>query len=77
MEVDERIRIEIGFEGGQVMGAQVPAADAERLERDLATGGDGTVELDVEDGRCVVVLARVLYVKRYARESRVGFGSAP
>jgi len=73
---DERIRIELGFEGGQIMGAQVPVADAERLERQLASGGVGTVELDVEDGRIVVVLARVLYVKRFSKESRVGFNPA-
>ena len=73
---DERIRIEIGFEGGQIMGAQVPVADAERLERQLASGGAGTVELDVEDGRILVVLAHVLYVKRFSKESRVGFNPA-
>lgn len=71
---DDRVRIEIGFEGGQIMGLQTPQEDAERLERHLASGGDGTVELAMEDGRCIVVLSRVLYVKRYARESRVGFG---
>ena len=73
---DERIRIELGFEGGQIMGAQVPVADAERLERQLASGGVGTVELDVEDGRIVVVLAHVLYIKRFSKESRVGFNPA-
>lgn len=70
---DDRVRIEIGFEGGQIMGAQVPADDAERLERHLTAGGNGTVEVDLEDGRCVVVLSRVLYFKRFAKESRVGF----
>jgi hypothetical protein len=30
--------------------------------------------LDSTDGRYTVVLARVVYMKRYARESRVGFG---
>jgi len=72
-EGTDRVRIEIGFEGGQIMGAQVPADDAERLERHLAAGGNGTVELGLEDGRCVVVLSRVLYFKRFAKESRVGF----
>ena len=43
---DERVRLEIGFEGGQVMGVMVPSEEAERLERHLASGGDGTVELD-------------------------------
>lgn len=73
---DERIRIELGFEGGQIMGAQVPVADAEQLERQLASGGAGTVELDVEDGRIVVVLAHVLYAKRFSKGSRVGFNPA-
>ncbi len=72
---DVQVRLEIGFEGGQVMGVMVPSEEAERLERHLASGGDGTVELTVEDGSCIVVLSHVLYVKRYARESRVGFGS--
>ena len=30
--------------------------------------------LDASDGRYTVVLGRVVYMKRYARESRVGFG---
>jgi hypothetical protein len=73
---DERVRIEIGFEGGTIMGAQVSAEGAERLTRKLEAGADGTVELEVEDGSCVVVANRVLYVKRFARESRVGFGAS-
>jgi hypothetical protein len=73
----ERIRIQIGFEGGTIMSASVDQEQADRLERHLASGGNGTVELDDEDGRLIVVLSRVLFVKRYARESRVGFGSSP
>jgi hypothetical protein len=72
-EANDRIRIEIGFEGGQIMGAHVPAEDADRLERHLSSGVDGAVEIGVEDGRCVIVLSRVLYFKRFAKESRVGF----
>jgi hypothetical protein len=71
---DERVRIEIGFDGGAILGAQVPSGDADALQRKLEAGGDGTVEIAVEDGTCVVVCARVLYLKRFARESRVGFG---
>jgi hypothetical protein len=71
----ERIRIQVGFEGGTIMSASVDPEQADRLERHLASGGDGTVELDDEDGRLIVVLARVLFVRRHARESRVGFGS--
>ena len=32
--------------------------------------------LDAEDGRYTIALQRVVYVKRFARESRVGFGSS-
>lgn len=72
-EANDRVRIEIGFEGGQIMGAQVAPEDAERLERHLSSGGNGTVDVGLEDGRCVIVLSRVLYFKRFAKESRVGF----
>jgi hypothetical protein len=71
---DERVRIEIGFEGGTILSAQVSAGDAERLHRKLEAGGDGTVDVELEEGSCTVVVTRVLYLKRFARESRVGFG---
>lgn len=71
---EERVRIEIGFDGGAILGAQVSPGDADALQRKLEAGGDGTVSLEIEDGTCVVVCSRVLYLKRFARESRVGFG---
>lgn len=73
MAEHEQVRIEIGFQGGQILRLQVPQADAEELARTLQAGGDGTVELSLEDGVCLVALARVLYVTRFARESKVGF----
>jgi hypothetical protein len=72
--VDEQVRIEIGFEGGTIFAAQVSVQDAERLQRKLEAGGDGTVDIQLEDGTCLVVVSRILYLKRFARESRVGFG---
>jgi hypothetical protein len=56
------------------MSAFVTTAGADELERALAAGGDGTHALDASDGRYSVVLRRVVYLKRFARESRVGFG---
>ncbi len=73
--VAERVRIEIGFDGGQVMGALVEPATADALEQALGAGQDGAFGLDVEDGRYTVALGRVVYVKRFSREGRVGFGS--
>ena len=73
---DERIRIEVGFDGGQIMGALVTAQDAEALERKLAAGGEGVLELDAEDGSYALVVHRIVYLKRFAREGRVGFGAS-
>ena len=71
----DRIRIEIGFDGGQVMGAVVDGDAVDRLERSLSSGDDGALALDVEDGRYTVALSRIVYVKRFSREGRVGFGA--
>ncbi|MEP6908901.1 MAG: hypothetical protein ABI896_00565 [Actinomycetota bacterium] len=68
----QRVRIEIGFDGGQVMSAHVEAATADELEQGLA-GGVGGFQLEAEDGRYTVALARIVYVKRFSREGRVGF----
>ncbi len=72
---DERARIEIAFEGGQIMGALVQASSIEELERSLASGGEGTLVLEADDGHYTVALHRIVYVKRFAREARVGFGA--
>jgi hypothetical protein len=73
--VAERVRIEIGFHGGQIMGALVDGETVDRLERALSSGDNGALALDVEDGRYTVALSRIVYVKRFAREGRVGFGA--
>jgi len=71
----DRIRIEFGFDGGQGMAVNVDAAAADELESALADNPDQAFSLEADDGRYVVRLNRVVYVKRFARESRVGFGS--
>jgi hypothetical protein len=74
MAESERVRIEIGFDGGQVMSAHVATSSADELEQALATGTPmGSFLLDAEDGRYTVVLAKLVYVKRFSREGRVGF----
>jgi hypothetical protein len=71
---DERIRIEIGFEGGHVMSALVDVDSIERLERALGGGGD-SVAINADDGSYTIAIPKVVYLKRFARESRVGFGA--
>lgn len=73
---EERVRVEIGFDGGQIMGAYVDLATADALERALDKGRDGSLALEAEDGRYTVSVGRVVYVKRFTREGRVGFTSA-
>jgi hypothetical protein len=72
----ERIRIEVGFDGGQGLAALVTADEADKLEAALAQGSDGVFKIDAEDGSYAISLRRIVFVKRYARESRVGFGAA-
>ena len=67
--------VEIAFDGQQVLSLYVPLETADELERALAGDRDGSVSFDADDGRYTVVLRRVVFVKRYGRESRVGFGS--
>lgn len=70
---DEFVRIEVALDGGQIMGALVTQASADALDRALRAGSGGTVELESQEGTVVLVLPRVLYLKRFAREMRVGF----
>ena len=76
MAANEQVRVEIGFQGGEVLSARVPAADADALEERLRAREDAVCELNADDGRFLVVLSRVLYMKRYAREAKVGFTPA-
>jgi hypothetical protein len=72
---EERVRIEVAFERGQAFSALVDVVVADEIERRLKDGAEGTVDVEAEDGRYVVVLREVAYLKRFARESRVGFGT--
>lgn len=74
MANDEFVRIEVALEGGQILSWLVTAASADALGKALASGdGAPTLALDAEDGSIVLMLPRVLYAKRFAREGRVGF----
>jgi hypothetical protein len=74
LAASERIRIEVAFDGGQIMSAIVKADGADAIERALAAG-EASIVVDAEDGRYTIRLDRVAYFKRYARDSRVGFGA--
>ena len=73
---DDLVRIEVGLDGGQILSALVSAAGADSLDAALRAGAVSTVELQAEDGVLLLVLSRVLYAKRYARELRAGFSTS-
>ncbi|MBA2383106.1 MAG: hypothetical protein H0V68_00365 [Actinobacteria bacterium] len=74
MAEEDSVRVELCFDGGQIVGAAVTVEGADELERAIASQAGVTVMLDASDGRYTLVLSRLVYMKRYARESRVGFG---
>jgi len=73
----ERVRLELAFEGAQVLSVTVPTVTAEDLDRAVAGDADGSFTFEAEDGRYTLSLRRIVYVKRFQRESRVGFGALP
>jgi hypothetical protein len=69
----EAQRIEIGFEGGQVISARVSEADLEELRKRLEKGG--WHDLHTEDGVVSIYLGKVAFVRVGTHSSRVGFGT--
>jgi hypothetical protein len=59
---NDRVRVQIAFEGGQIVAALVAPAAAD-------------FDLETEDGTYLVALGKVVYVKRSSRETHIGFGS--
>ena len=76
MAENDKVRIELGFEGGQILSAVVQLNAAEELERALGSGSEDAFGIDGDGVRYTVILRRVDYMKRFAREARVGFGAA-
>jgi molybdopterin-binding protein len=74
MSADSYVRIEVGLQGGQILSALVTTASADELERAVSGAANAALSLEAQDGIVQVVVPRVLYVKRFAREGRVGFG---
>jgi hypothetical protein len=74
---EERVRVELGFAGGQIVSAFVDSRSADALEAALG-GGSGSapvVVLETEDGPLHVVVAQIAYYKRTVRAGQVGFSS--
>jgi hypothetical protein len=71
----ERVRVEISFRSGQTLGVNVTPAVLDEVERALLKGEPESVSFETEDGRYTIVIRMIAFLKRHARESRVGFGA--
>lgn len=68
----EAQRVEIGFEGGQVISARLAAEHLKELRSRLDQGG--WYDLPTEDGTIALYLGKVAFVRVDSGEHRVGFG---
>ncbi len=70
---DKPQKINIGFLGGQSLGARVTPAELSRLRGALPAAG--WHDLTAEDGVVTLDLSKVVYVLADHEATRVGFGS--
>ena len=76
MAEPDRIRLEIAFEGGQVADRHRRPRSADELDRALADGRDGRRSRSrPRTAATRSAVRKIVFVKRFARESRVGFGA--
>ncbi|HYJ22386.1 MAG TPA: hypothetical protein VEW07_10225 [Solirubrobacterales bacterium] len=65
-------RVEIGFEGGQVVSTRLAEDDLKDLRKQLEKGG--WHDLHTEDGVISLYLGKVAFIRIASNEHRVGFG---
>ena len=65
-------RLDIGFDGGQVMAVRVSDDQYERLRKALEKG-EGWHDLKTQDSDITLNLDEVVYVRLDTEEHRVGF----
>jgi hypothetical protein len=70
----ERVRLEVTFEGGHAIAVLVATDAADGLRRALEGERDAVFELEADDGRYFIPLRNVVYVKRFSRDTQIGFG---
>jgi hypothetical protein len=68
----EAQRVEIGFEGGQVISTRLVKEDLEDLRVKLEQGG--WHDLHTEDGTIALYLGKVQFLRIDSGDHRVGFG---
>jgi len=68
----EAQRVEIGFEGGQVISTRLVKDDLDDLRSRLEQGG--WYDLRTEEGTIALYLGKVQFLRIESGEHRVGFG---
>ena len=68
----EAQRVEIGFEGGQVVSTRLAEADLKDLREQLEKGG--WHDLHTEDGVISLYVGKVAFLRIDSADHRVGFG---
>jgi len=69
----EAQRVEIGFEGGQVISTRLGEEDLKELRASLEQGG--WHDLHTEEGTIALYLGKVQFVRIESADHRVGFGA--
>jgi hypothetical protein len=72
---DTSVRIQVAFEGGQSVGANVSTDVADALSAALAAS-EPVFELTTDDGTYVLSLGKVVYLRRSDRETQIGFAAS-
>jgi len=67
-------RIEIGFEGGQVMTLRIDENRLAGLRKEL--GGGGWIDLETEDGPVALDAGKVVFVRESGASHTIGFSGA-
>jgi hypothetical protein len=70
---DGHVRLDIAFEGGQIVSGSVSTETADGFRSALA-GDELVFDLETEDETYVIALRKVVYVRRTSREMHIGFG---
>lgn len=72
---EKTVSLQIAFEGGQSVGADVSEETAAKLAAAL-DAGETMFELDTEGDTFLLALGKIVYVRRAARETRIGFAAS-
>jgi len=65
-------KIEIGFEGGQVVPVRIDEESLKEL-RSALTSSDGSHEINYEEGTLILDLGKVIFLRITSNATKVGF----